>query len=78
VTAVAAAAVRHRGDPRSGGSLKATPEDFRVDEIPAYVPCGEGPHLYLQIQKRGRTTRDVVRELARLLAVAERDVGVRG
>ena len=64
--------------PGSGGSLKATPEDFRVDEIPAYVPCGEGPHLWLQVEKRGRTTRDVVRELARQLAVAERDVGVAG
>ncbi len=64
--------------PGSGGTLKASPEDFRVDEIPAYAPCGEGPHLWLQIQKRGRTTRDVVREMARQLGVAERDVGVAG
>ena len=66
------------GIPGSGGTLKATPEDFRVDEIPAYAPCGEGPHLWLQVEKRGRTTRDVVRELARQLGVAERDVGVAG
>ncbi len=64
--------------PGSGGALKASPEDFRVDEIPAYSPCGEGAHLWLQVQKRGRTTRDVVRELARQLGVAERDVGVAG
>ncbi len=64
--------------PGSGGTLKQSPEDFRVDEIPAYAPSGEGPHLYLQIQKRGRTTRDVVREAARLLGVQERDVGVAG
>ncbi|MEY2667982.1 MAG: hypothetical protein RJA59_620 [Pseudomonadota bacterium] len=64
--------------PGSGGVLKASPEDFRVDEIPAYAPCGEGAHLWLQVEKRGRTTRDVVRELARLLGVAERDVGVAG
>ncbi|MEI7705382.1 MAG: tRNA pseudouridine(13) synthase TruD [Deltaproteobacteria bacterium] len=64
--------------PGSGGMLKASPEDFRVDEIPAYEPCGEGPHLWLQVEKRGRTTRDVVREAARLLGVQERDVGVAG
>jgi tRNA pseudouridine13 synthase len=64
--------------PGSGGTVKATPEDFRVDEIPAYPPCGEGPHLWLQVEKRGRTTRDVVREAARLLGVQERDVGVAG
>jgi tRNA pseudouridine13 synthase len=64
--------------PGSGGTLKASPEDFRVDEIPAYAPCGAGPHLWLQVEKRGRTTRDVVREAARLLGVADRDVGVAG
>ncbi len=66
------------GLPGSGGVLKTSPEDFRVDEIPAYAPCGEGAHLWLQVEKRGRTTRDVVRELARLLGVAERDAGVAG
>jgi tRNA pseudouridine13 synthase len=78
VTALAPLPFVTAGIPGSGGTLKATPEDFRVDEIPAYAPCGEGSHLYLQIQKRGRTTRDVVRELARQLGVAERDVGVAG
>ena len=48
----------------SGGTLKASPEDFRVDELPAYLPSGTGPHLYLRVEKRGRTTRDVLRELS--------------
>ncbi len=64
--------------PGSGGRLKATPEDFRVDERPAYLPAGAGPHLYLHVEKRGRTTRDVVRALARALGVAERDAGYAG
>jgi tRNA pseudouridine13 synthase len=64
--------------PGSGGVLKSAPEDFRVDELPAYAPCGTGPHLWLLLEKRGRTTRDVVREAARLLGVAERDAGVAG
>jgi len=64
--------------PGSGGRMKASPEDFRVDEIPAYAPSGSGPHLYLLVEKRGRTTRDVVRSLATALGVAERDAGWAG
>jgi len=64
--------------PGSGGALRASPEDFRVDEVPAYLPSGAGPHLYLRIEKRGRSTRDAVRELARALGVPERDAGYAG
>jgi tRNA pseudouridine13 synthase len=64
--------------PGSGGQVKASPEDFRVDEIPAYLPSGAGPHLWLRIEKRGRTTRDVVRALSAALGVPDRDVGYAG
>jgi tRNA pseudouridine13 synthase len=64
--------------PGSGGRLKAAPEDFRVDELPAYLPAGAGPHLYLHVEKRGQTTREVVRALARALGVGERDAGYAG
>lgn len=64
--------------PGSGGALRRSPEDFRVDEVPAYLPSGAGSHLYLRVEKRGRTTRDVVRELSRALGVAERDAGYAG
>jgi tRNA pseudouridine13 synthase len=64
--------------PGSGGAVKASPEDFRVDEIPAYLPAGTGPHLWLRVEKRDRTTRDVVRALSRALCVPERDVGYAG
>ncbi|MFY3746211.1 tRNA pseudouridine(13) synthase TruD [Anaeromyxobacter sp. Red801] len=64
--------------PGSGGALRRAPEDFRVDEVPAYLPSGAGPHLYLHVEKRGRTTRDAVRELARALGVPERDAGCAG
>lgn len=66
------------GLPGSGGRLKAAPEDFRVDEVPAYLPCGAGPHLYLRVEKRDRTTRDVLRALAQALGVPERDAGYAG
>jgi len=64
--------------PGSGGALRRTPEDFRVDEVPAYLPSGAGPHLYVRIEKRGRTTRDVLAALARALGVPERDAGYAG
>jgi tRNA pseudouridine13 synthase len=64
--------------PGSGGAVKATPEDFRVDELPAYEPAGAGPHLWLRVEKRGRTTRDVVRALAAALGVPDRDAGWAG
>src|SRR6266568_1538643 len=64
--------------PGSGGVVRAVPEDFRVDEVAAYVPTGAGPHVYLRVEKRGLTTRDAVRTLARALGVPERDAGFAG
>jgi tRNA pseudouridine13 synthase len=64
--------------PGSGGTVRRSPEDFQVDEVPAYLPSGAGPHLYLRIEKRGRTTRDAVRTLAHALGVPERDAGWAG
>ncbi len=64
--------------PGSGGRVKASPEDFRVDEIPAYPPVGAGEHLWLRVEKRGRTTRDVARALAQALGVPDREVGYAG
>lgn len=49
----------------TGGSLRAALEDFRVTELPSYLPIGEGAHAYAYIEKRGLTTQDVVSALAR-------------
>ncbi|WP_216319826.1 tRNA pseudouridine(13) synthase TruD [Deinococcus aestuarii] len=64
--------------PGTGGRLRATPEDFRVEEVPAYPLSGEGEHLYLHLEKTGHTTAHVVRELCAQLGVRDRDVGVAG
>lgn len=64
--------------PGCGGTLKASPEDFEVEELPAYMPSGEGEHLFLWVEKVGRNTRDVARELARALGIDEREVGIAG
>jgi tRNA pseudouridine13 synthase len=55
-----------------------SPERFVVEEIAAYDPAGAGEHTFLWIEKRGLTTMDAVRRLARLLEVDARDVGYAG
>jgi tRNA pseudouridine13 synthase len=61
-----------------GGTLGPDPEDFMVEEIPAYLPSGQGEHAYLRIQKRKMTTRDAALALARAAGISERDVGYAG
>jgi tRNA pseudouridine13 synthase len=43
--------------------LRASPEDFEVEEVPVYVPSGSGEHVFAFIEKRELTTRDAVRAL---------------
>ncbi len=60
------------------GAIKVEPEDFEVEEIPTYLPSGEGDHLYLWIEKRGCTTQETAEVLARVLGLGARDVGYAG
>ena len=53
--------------PGTGGFLRTNPEDFRVDEIPLYEPCGEGDHVYFRLWKRGLDTFEAIRRVARAL-----------
>ncbi|MGA7827630.1 MAG: tRNA pseudouridine(13) synthase TruD [Geobacteraceae bacterium] len=64
--------------PGIGGIIKETAEDFRVTEIPLYLPCGEGEHAYLEIEKRGLGTLEAIRRIARSLGISERDIGYAG
>jgi tRNA pseudouridine13 synthase len=66
------------GTPGCGGAFKSTPEDFEVEELPAYEPSGQGEHLFLWIEKRAHDTPWVARELARALGLTERDVSYAG
>ena len=62
----------------TGGVIKEIAEDFVVEEIPAYEPCGSGEHCYLTIEKQGITTLEAIRRIARRLNVPERDMGYAG
>jgi tRNA pseudouridine13 synthase len=59
-------------------AIRTEPEDFVVVEEPLYATSGEGDHTFLYVEKRGRTTEQVARELARMGQVSARDVGYAG
>lgn len=58
--------------------FRSSPEDFIVDEIPAYSPSGKGEHLFITIKKTGWTTLDAMRRLATALEVDPRGAGFAG
>lgn len=64
--------------PGVGGRLREEPEDFLVEEIPLYEPCGEGEHLYLFVQKRNLATSQAVSILARHFRVSPGAIGHAG
>src|SRR5579871_215599 len=64
--------------PGIGGRIKTVPEDFEVEEIPAYQPSGEGEHLYLWIEKRDMGAEYFARQVARRLDIAPGEVGTAG
>ena len=64
--------------PGIGGQLKEAPEDFVVEEIPAYEPSGEGQHLFLWIEKRDLPHDLLLRRLSKLLEISPNDIGVAG
>lgn len=64
--------------PGVGGELKQRPEDFLVEEIPLYEPCGEGEHLYLFIEKRGVSHTEMLSCIRRHFRVHERAIGYAG
>jgi tRNA pseudouridine13 synthase len=61
-----------------GGRIKEKPENFVVEEIPAYQPEGEGEHLFIHLTKTGITTKEVHKRLARLFNVPPKNVNYAG
>ncbi|HAU4046231.1 TPA: tRNA pseudouridine(13) synthase TruD [Legionella pneumophila] len=58
---------RAYGIPNSIATFKSLPEDFQVNELFEGQFSGEGEHIVLKIEKRGLTTEEVVKSLARLI-----------
>ena len=61
-----------------GGSIRNRYEDFYVEEIPELLPTGEGPNVWIWIEKVGRTTLDVVLDIARDLHIDRKRMGFAG
>ncbi|MBE6505222.1 MAG: tRNA pseudouridine(13) synthase TruD [Methanobrevibacter millerae] len=61
-----------------GGSIRNQYEDFYVEEIPEMLPTGEGPNVWIWIEKLGRTTLDVVLDIARDLHIDRKRMGFAG
>ncbi len=64
--------------PGVGGRIKAVPEDFEVEEIPAYAPSGEGDFLYLWVEKRDMGAEYFARQVAKRLGIPPAEVGTAG
>ncbi len=59
-------------------TFRQVPEDFMVEEVLGWEPDGEGEHLFLRIRKRGVTTAEAVRRIARQAGVPVRQVSHAG
>jgi tRNA pseudouridine13 synthase len=60
------------------GLIKQRPEDFFVQEIPLYEPSGEGEHVYVEVQKVGIPTFELINRLSRALQVSPKGIGYAG
>jgi len=64
--------------PGIGGKMRVEIDDFVVEEVPAYVPCGEGEHTFFGVEKRDISTLALIQQLARALGVSEREISSAG
>ena len=64
--------------PGCGGVIRMRDEDFEVEEVPSYEPCGEGDHLYLWIEKRDLAPEFFSRTIANKLNISPGAVGTAG
>jgi tRNA pseudouridine13 synthase len=60
------------------GKIRDQPQDFQVEEVPAYAPEGRGEHLFVRFRKTDLNTPDAVRRIAEALGVDAREAGWAG
>jgi len=64
--------------PGVGGRIKTQPEDFDVEEVPAYEPSGQVSSSTCGCRKRGMGAEYFVRQLAKRLDVPTSEIGTAG
>ncbi len=58
--------------------IRTNLDDFQVEEILKTTPSGTGEHLWLQVEKRGWTTEQMKRELAKASGIKVGQIGHAG
>jgi tRNA pseudouridine13 synthase len=61
--------------PGIGGTIKAVPEHFQVEETLPYDPCGEGEHVFIKLRRAGWNTVDVAGALGKVFGLKGPDIG---
>jgi len=69
---------RAHGQPLGRGVLRATLDDFIVEEDLGFEPDGDGSHVLLRVRKRGANTEWVAGVIARAVGARVADVGFAG
>ncbi len=69
---------RAHGEAVLSARFRVIPEDFVVEELPAFEASGEGEHLLLEIEKTGMNTAFAAKALAAWAGIAEMGVGYAG
>ncbi len=69
---------RAHGEACGRAVLKATAEDFQVDEVLDIPLTGQGEHLWLWVEKRGLNTEDAARRIARAAGLPLKAVSYAG
>ena len=61
--------------PGIGGTIKAAPEHFVVEELLPHTACGEGEHVYITFRRAGYNTADAAQMIQASLGLTPSDVG---
>lgn len=66
------------GLPGIGGRIRATNDDFLVEELPLYGALGEGEHVLFELEKRGTSTFEALLWVSKTAKVSEHSIGYAG
>jgi len=66
------------GAPVCQADFKTFPQDFVVEEVLGFEPCGEGEHLFLLLQTDDQNTRFTVKCLSSLFGLPQRAITYSG
>lgn len=69
---------RAYGESLGSAVLKASAEDFQVDEVLDIPLTGDGEHLWIWVEKRGLNTEEAARRIAKAASVPLRTVSYAG